>query len=287
MGRLAVLLVPVVLLPGCAGFGRDADGCWTSQCREWNRINEANQAAQARSRAIAKRAAQQRRAEQERHIADCRAMVVDPQAAPTQRDQCFDLLDAERKQRWASSDITCHDDPIGTGRVAVTCDLPVHSDGQADFFTATEKAYQLVAFAALSSGKAFAIRVGNSQLEGHSATTTTPVSCKPRNHALYVLAAGLHGLASGNNVDRTHCTSDRLGGVGCETQVARPPEPLPPEPMVCEGGDTITSMTSVTTRDVFDILSAKEAPLRDNVNLPNSRRPWPAEPIAKLYRDLH
>jgi hypothetical protein len=265
----------------------DADGCWTSHCRELNRVNEANLADQTRSRAIAKRLEQQQRAEQERHIADCRAAVSDPQADPTLRDQCLTLLAFERRQRWASSHITCHDETIGTGRVVVTCDLPVHADGNADFFTAAEKTEQLVAFAALSSGKAFAIRVGSVQLEGHSATTTTPVRCKPRNHGLYVLTAGLHGFGRGSNVDRTHCTGDHMGGVDCETQRARPPEPLPPEPMVCEGGDTITSMTAVTTKDLFDILSAKEATLRDNVNLPTDRRPWPAEPMAKLFRDLH
>jgi len=268
--------------------GRDADGCWTNHCRlvaardkadkkRWQQEWEAAAAVESQRR-------QERLAIAEK-TTDCKWTVSDPASDPAVRDQCArwleDLERVQRQARWTASGAVCVDRRTDERHVVVSCTLPNRS-GEPDLLVGSEKVLQLAAFAALASGRTHFVSAGSDPIDGHFSDSATPVHCEEKHRFLHALGAGLTSMQPDATSD---CTTGIGGGIHCETRV-NPRTPPPPSKFTCTGGDVVSTLISVTTRDYFELLTGEEATARDNPNLPPARRPMAADGVAKVLSGL-
>jgi hypothetical protein len=82
----------------------------------------------------------------------------------------------------------------------------------------------------------------------------------------------------------TNCERGFGGSVRCETRVRE--KTLPPPRLECSGGDVVSTLTSVTTRNHYELLTADEVAIRDNPSLPPDRRANDATAVARRFEGL-
>lgn len=281
--RVALLGVLAVCSSGCAGLTRGGDACWTKKCLRQDAAAEEEQ-----RRVAAAWARRDARLARDRKVKECRESLRDPDADKDAKRACARWLPrlfyTERQERWRASGIHCADKRSGEGRVEVSCTLPVSSGSDADFLTASEKSLQLAAFAALGAGKAYIIFAGSEQIEGRIAESTAPVRCEESRGEVSRLGLALQAMSESLQPTATTQCRPGLLGTDCETYVHTPP-PRPSPRIECTGGNVVRTLTSIKTRDYYDLLGEEDAAQRENDLLPAERRPMRADKTARTFEE--
>jgi hypothetical protein len=219
---------------------------------------------------------EQREAEA-RAAAACRSAEADPKADPKYVHQCV-------VTRWAYSRIDCTDVRLSEKIVQVTCQLPIWPGLQPDFYTATEKAIQHAAYAALAAGKPYFIGAGADPVVGHYRNSTTPVTCDVKNRGLYAAAAVFASAGSSPGV-QTNCST--FGNMtNCNSTGSFAPRPIPQPQYECTGGQATSDLVGAGTSDRYELLTPEEAAARNDPDLPAGRRPFSARAIAQLFSGM-